>query len=133
VVSQGAVKKTLYPTLDEVLFLHERLLARFGGAPGVRDLGLVESALARPRSGYYGSLTEQAAALLQSLATNHPFIDGNKRVAFAATAVFLRINCFRVRVDPEAAERFLIERVIGGRAPLGEIATFLEGALERAD
>lgn len=120
---------TLYPTLEEVLHLHRRLLERFGGREGVRDLGLLESALARPRSGYYESLSEQAAALLQSLACNHVFIDGNKRVAFATSAVFLFMNGYRVEVDAEPAERFLIERVIAAHAELGEIAAWLESLM----
>jgi death-on-curing protein len=66
--------------------------ANYAGAAGVRDRGLVESALARARSGYYGSLSEQAAALLQSFAMNHGFVDGNKRVAWASSLVFLRMN-----------------------------------------
>lgn len=123
---------TLYPTLEEVLYLHRRLLERFGGREGVRDLGLLESALARPRSGYYATLSEQAAALLQSLARNHPFIDGNKRVAFATCAVFLRVNGFLVSVEPAPAETFLIERVIAGHAELSEITSWLEAAMRAA-
>lgn len=120
---------TFYPTLEEVLHLHARLLERFGGVRGVRDLGLVESALARPRSGYYRSLSEQAAALLQSLATNHGFVDGNKRVAFATCAVFLRLNGYRMVLTADDAERFLIERVIVGHAQLDEITVFIEASL----
>lgn len=77
----------LYLTLEEVLALHAALIVRHGGAPGVRDKGLVESALARARSGYYDSLSEQAAAILQSFAMNHAFTDGNERVAWAASLV----------------------------------------------
>ncbi|HEX5658766.1 MAG TPA: type II toxin-antitoxin system death-on-curing family toxin [Polyangiales bacterium] len=117
---------TLYLTLDEVLTLHAALLARHGGASGVRDLGLVESALARARSGYYESLSEQAAALLQSFAMNHAFIDGNKRVAWASTMVFLRMNGYRVRVSADDAEHFLIDDVITGRAEVAPIAKWLE-------
>jgi len=84
------MEEILYPTLEEAVHLHGRLLERFGGRPGVRDLGLLESALARPRSGYYRSLSEQAAALLQSLVLNHCFVDGNKRMAFALAMTFLR-------------------------------------------
>src|SRR5262245_62834084 len=98
----------LYLTLEEVLVLHAALLARQGGAPGVRDKGLVQSALARARSGYYGSLSEQAAALLQSFAMNHAFVDGNERVAWASSMVFLRMNGYRVSVSAVEAERFLI-------------------------
>lgn len=120
---------TFFLTVDEVLHLHDRLIDRFGGKRGVRDLGLVESALARPRSGYYESLSEQAAALLQSLVSNHAFIDGNKRVAFAGCAIFLRLNGFRLAVEADEAEAFLIERVIVGRAELAEIAGWLERSM----
>ena len=95
----------------------------------MRDPGLLESVLARPRSGYYSSLSEQAAALMQSLAGNDAFVDGNKRVAFAATAVFLRMNGYALRVDADEAERFLIDRVIVGRADVAMIAEWLEQRL----
>lgn len=124
---------TVFPTLEEILYLHRLLLARHGGAPGVRDLGLVESALARPRSGYYASLSEQAAALLQSVAGNHAFADGNERVAFASAAIFLRLNGYRLRVEPAPAERFIIDRVIIGRADLAEIASWIEERLVAVD
>lgn len=117
---------TLYLTLEEVVDLHRQLIERFGGIAGVRDPGLLESALARPRSGYYSSLSEQAAAMLQSLAGNHAFVDGNKRVAFAATAVFLRMNGYRLAVDADEAERFLIDDVIDGHAEVAVIGDWLE-------
>jgi death-on-curing protein len=119
-------RSTLYPTLEETLDLHRQLIDRFGGAVGVRDLGLLESALARPRSGYYSSISEQAAALLQSLAGNHAFVDGNKRVAFAATAVFLHMNGYKLVVDANEAERFLIDDIIKGRAEVAVISDWLE-------
>lgn len=120
------MKLTLFPTLEETLELHRILLDRFGGASGVRDLGLLQSALARPQTGYYDTLWQQAAALLQSLGRNHPFVDGNKRVAFALTAIFLRLNGYRLVVGAEEGEIFLIEQVIGGRAELEQIAGWLE-------
>ena len=120
------MKATLYPTLAETLELHRRLLERFGGKDGVRDLGLLESALMRPRTGYYKTLSLEAAALLQSLSQNHAFIDGNKRVAFATTAIFLRMNGYRLKVDADNGESFLIERVIKKRVPIEEIAEWLE-------
>jgi len=83
---------TLYPSIDEVLAAHARLLALFGGIEGIRDRGALEAALSRPQSGYYKDVVEQGAALLESLSQNHPFIDGNKRTAIAVTAAFLRIN-----------------------------------------
>ncbi len=98
----------LFLTLDEVLEIHGTLIKRFGGAEGVRDLGLLESALYRPQTGYYSTLFEMAAALFESLINNHPFIDGNKRVAFFATDVFLRMNGYKFVVDGKIAHGFLM-------------------------
>lgn len=100
--------RVAYLSTDEVLAIHAQLIASFGGADGLRDGGLLESALYRPRTGYYADLTEMAAALFESLLMNHPFVDGNKRVAFFATDVFLRLNGWRLVVDPDQAHVFLI-------------------------
>jgi death-on-curing protein len=83
---------TDYLTVAEVLAIHEDQIARYGGSPGIRDRGLLEAALFRPQTGYYTDLLEEAAALWESLSQNHPFMDGNKRTAFAATYTFLAIN-----------------------------------------
>jgi death-on-curing protein len=96
-----------YPSIDEALAAHARLILLFGGAQGIRDLGALEAALARPRTGYYRDVIEQAAALLESLSENHPFIDGNKRTAIAVTAAFLRINGYRLEFDDIGAFHFL--------------------------
>lgn len=117
---------TVFVTLEEVLYLHVELIRRFGGTLGVRDEGLLESALARPRSGYYRSLSEQAAALFQSLARNHAFVDGNKRVAFATMAIFLRLNGFAIECTADDAETYLIDAVIGGTDDVPQIAAKLE-------
>ena len=85
-----------YLTLPEALAMHADQIERYGGSPGLRDPGLLESALYRPQTGYYADLVEEAAALWESLAQNHPFIDGNKRTAFAATYTFLAINGARL-------------------------------------
>jgi death-on-curing protein len=85
-----------YLTLADILAIHAVQIRRYGGSPGLRDAGALESALFRPQSAYYDDIIAEAAALLESLAINHPFIDGNKRVAFAATDVFLRVNGFRI-------------------------------------
>jgi death-on-curing protein len=89
-----------YLTSLEVLPLHQALLQRYGGAPGLRDMGAVEAAVFRPQCGYYGDIIEEAAALLESLLINHPFVDGNKRAAFAACDIFLRINGRCIQADP---------------------------------
>ena len=120
----------LYPTVQETLELHEQLIKRFGGSAGVRDLGLLESALLRPQTGYYDTLSLQAAALLQSLIQNHSFVDGNKRVAFATTAIFLRMNGYRLHVEPGAGESFLVDEVIQKRIPIEDIATWLETCMK---
>ena len=95
-------------SLDEVIEIHSVLIERFGGPQGVRDLGLLESALYRPQTGYYKSLAEMAAAMFESLIKNHPFVDGNKRVAFFSTDVFLRMNGYKFQVESKAAHRFLM-------------------------
>lgn len=123
---------TKYPTLEEALELHRALLERYGGSAGVRDKGALESALFRPQTGYYETLALEAAALMQSLAMNHPFVDGNKRVAFALTAVFVRINGYRIVATADDAERFVIERLIGAHATLDEIAHWLTQQLQPA-
>jgi len=96
-------------SLDEVLEIYVLLIDRFGGAQGIRDRGLLESALYRPKTGYYTDLIEMAAALFESLMNNHPFIDGNKRVAFFSTDVFLRLNGYKMVVEPKSAHVFLME------------------------
>lgn len=117
---------TRYLSVEELLELHRRAIAAHGGSEGIRDMGLIESSLARPRSGYYESLSEQAAALLQSFAGNHAFVDGNKRVAWLAADVFLRVNGHKLKVSTSIAERFIIERVIKKHLDVHEIAKWLE-------
>lgn len=95
-------------TADEVVAIHQRLIEVFGGPAGIRDPGLLESALHRPRTGYYEDLTAMATAVFESLLMNHPFVDGNKRVAFFATDVFLRLNGWKLQVDPDDAHTFII-------------------------
>ena len=98
---------TDFLTLAELLAIHHDQIERYGGPAGVRDLGLLEAAVFRPQTGYYTDLIEEAAALWESLAQNHPFIDGNKRTAFAATYTFLAINGGRITADPDNAYVFI--------------------------
>jgi death on curing protein len=90
---------TEYITTAEALFFHKQLIERYGGATGIRDAGALESALHRPQTGYYDTIIDEAAALLESLVQNHPFVDGNKRVAFAVVDIFLRINGYRINAN----------------------------------
>ena len=103
-----------YLSLDDALYIHAEQLRLFGGAPGVRDLGLIESALLRPQTGYYADLVEQAAALWESLAMNHGFVDGNKRVAFACMDIFLGVNGARIDAEPEAVIAFICQHLEAG-------------------
>ncbi len=99
---------TDYLTVAEILGIHADQLERDGGAGGVRDGGLIEAALYRPQTGYYEDLIEEAAALWESLAQNHPFVDGNKRTAFASTYTFLAMNSLEITADAESTYRFIL-------------------------
>jgi death-on-curing protein len=98
---------TDYLTQVEVLAMHCDQIERSGGSHGLRDMGLLESALFRPQTGYYANLREEAAALWASLAQNHPCVDGNKRTAFAATYPFLAINGIPLTAHADETYRFI--------------------------
>jgi death-on-curing protein len=91
----------------EVYRMQYRLIELFGGRYGVRDQGAVEAAVFRPQTGYYNCIEEEAAALMESLANNHGFIDGNKRIAFTAADVFLRRNGFYLEVEGTDGHAFI--------------------------
>lgn len=99
---------TVYLTVSEVLAIHEDQIQRFGGSSGVRDPGQLEAALFRPQTGYYPDIVAEAAALWESLSQNHPFVDGNKRTAFAVTYTFLMLNGFAITADDDRLIRFLV-------------------------
>lgn len=103
-----------YITLGEALRIHEILLAEFGGAKGIRDPGLIEAALLRPQTGYYADLIEEGAALWESLAMNHGFVDGNKRVAYACLELFLQTNGVDVSAENDEIERFIYQNLEAG-------------------
>jgi death-on-curing protein len=124
-------ERVAFLSVDEVLVLHARLLERFGGAGGLRDAGLLESALYRPRTGHYRDLSEMAAALFESLLMNHPFVDGNKRVAFFATDVFLRLNGWRLRVDAADAHAFLIGLLERGECDFARLVPWIRAVVVR--
>lgn len=89
--------------------IHTDQIDRYGGSYGIRDKGLLEAALFRPQTGYYNDLIQESAALWESLAQNHPFIDGNKRTAFAVTYTFLVLNGVLISADAEMAYSFISE------------------------
>lgn len=100
----------IYLTAEQVLFTHSRLIDETGGMHGLRDLGLLESAIARPMAvlgsnDLYPTLFHKAAALAESLIKNHPFMDGNKRTAITSTAIFLQLNGYTLN----APQRELVD------------------------
>lgn len=116
---------TYYPDVEDVIFAHSRLIARFGGSLGIRDRGTLESAVARPQTGYYEDLIQEAAALWESLSQNHPFIDGNKRTAVAVAAAFLRVNGYVLEFDDATAFEFLIGLYESGMFRFEKLETWL--------
>ena len=114
-----------YLTVADVLGMHTVLIQRYGGAPGVRDPGALESALFRPQTGYYEDIVAEAAALLESLAINHPFVDGNKRIAFAAADVFLRINGWRLQRSPMQIHAEMLQMFEAGTFDIANLEPWL--------
>jgi death-on-curing protein len=112
-------------TVADVLGMHTVLMQRYGGAMGVRDPGALEAALFRPQTGYYKDIVAEAAALLESLAINHPFVDGNKRIAFAAADVFLRINGWRLRRAPLLIHAEMIQMFESGTFDMAHVEPWL--------
>jgi death on curing protein len=109
-----------YLTPEQVLFIHARLIAATGGEHGVRDLGLLQSAVARPQAVFdgkelYPDIHHKAAALLESLVNNHPFIDGNKRTGLTAAAMFLKINEYSLNASNREVESFVLSVASGGQ------------------
>lgn len=107
-----------FPSTFSVKKIHAAQIKRFGGSPGIRDEGLLESALAQPQATFaaqllHSSIHEQAAAYLYHLAMNHPFIDGNKRTAFATMDSFLRVNGYALNISKEEAYTLVIQVVQG--------------------
>ena len=97
-----------YIRVDDILAIHADQIERYGGGEGLRDPGLLEAALFRPQTGYYPTLIDEGAALWESLSQNHPFVDGNKRTAFAATYVFLAINGLDISAADDEAQDFIL-------------------------
>jgi len=116
-----------YLTVADVLGMHTVLMKRYGGAIDVRDPGALEVALLRPQTGYYADIVAEAAALLESLAINHPFVDGNKRIAFAAADVFLRINGWRLSRAPMQIYTEMIQMLESGTFDIAHLDPWLRG------
>lgn len=126
-----------YLTPEQVLFIHARLIAETGGLHSVRDLALLESAVARPQSSFdgqdlYGSLFEKAAALLESLVNNHPFVDGNKRTGITSAALFLQLNGYHIKTTNDNLEKFTLT-IAKSQINLSEITNWFTLYCEKND
>jgi len=121
------VSARIYLTIAEVLAIHKQQIDQYGGIEGIRDVGLLESAVFRPQTGYYNRVTEEASALMESLANNHPFLDGNKRVAFAAAHTFLLVNGFNLAVDSISAFEFMMRSISRGEFRFAQILEWING------
>jgi death-on-curing protein len=97
-----------YLSADEVVEINAEMVSKFGGIHGLRDRGALQSAVARPQSGYYSDVIEEAAALFESLSQNHAFLDGNKRTAITATAVFLMLNGYKLHFSDLETYQWLV-------------------------
>jgi len=125
-----------YLTKEEVIELHRRGLERFGGMPGLRDEGLLDSALAQPQSAFGGqelhpTLAAKAAALAFSLINNHAFVDGNKRVGFASMAVFLELNSMKLICSPDEGESTVLA-VASGAIDRQQLASWVDSKLKES-
>ena len=126
---------TAFLTLDEVLAVHAHQIATYGGTPGLRDAGLLESAVAMPRTTFdgehvHGDVYEMAAAYLFHLVKNHPFVDGNKRAGLACALAFLRLNRVRIRATDDEFVKLVVS-VAGGDVSKAAIAVFLRAHASR--
>ena len=120
--------------IDDVFAVHADLVARYGGTGGIRDLGLLQSALGMARASFDGqflhtSLPEMAAAYFFHLVMNHPFIDGNKRVGLAAAIAFLGLNNLWLEADEEELTTFVL-RVASGELQKADVAVFIRQRCE---
>lgn len=117
-------------TLFQILELHQNLIAESGGVSGIRDFGALESALAQPEMTFggqdlYPTLAEKAAALAYSLVMNHPFVDGNKRVAHAAMEIFLVLNGYEIDASVDEQEELFLN-LASGKIKRQELVEWLE-------
>ena len=123
----------VYLTVAEVYRMQHRLIDLFGGLHGVRDAGAVEAAVFRPQTGNYDSIEEEATALMESLGMNHGFLDGNKRIAFTAADVFLRLNGFYLEVSADEGHRFIEGSMERQEFRFGKILDWIRERVKRLD
>ena len=115
-----------YLTREDVVVIQKNLIDEFGGLHGIRDDNLLDSSVMRPQSGYYKNIFEEASALMESLAINHSFIDGNKRISFFATDVFLRMNGYFIDCETKNAHQFYTKNLENNSFKFKTILKWLE-------
>jgi len=108
----------IYLTAEQVLFIHSRLITETGGSHGIRDLNMLESAISRPKASFddqdlYQDIFLKAAALMDSLINNHPFLDGNKRTGITSAGLFLKMNGWKLEVSMKNLERITLDTAMG--------------------
>jgi death-on-curing protein len=119
----------VYLTVAEVIAIHHHQIEEYGGVHGLREQGALEAAVFRPQTGYYNDLSEEAAALLESLVNNHAFLDGNKRVGFAAVHTFLLVNGFDLDFTSKAAFLFVMKAFEDGKFRFALLHEWIAGHL----
>ncbi len=124
------MRNTSYLTLDIILVIHEKMVEKYGGSHGIRDIGLIQSAVARPQSSFggedlYQTIFDKAAALFHSLMFNHAFVDGNKRTAMVSTARFLFMNGYELEASQKEFVAFPL-KVENQHLSIEEISKWLK-------
>lgn len=125
------MSKIDYLTPIEALTIHAHLLKKYGGPESTVDMGLLESALFRPQTGYYPDLISQATALFESLIMNHPFTDGNKRAGFGITDVFLRINGYSFIINGDQIYKKIIDLLESGSFNYDTLLPWMHASVEK--
>ncbi len=117
----------VYLTVAEVVAIHHHQIEEYGGEHGMLNQGSLEAAVFRPQTGYYSDLSEEASALFESLVNNHAFLDGNKRVGFAAMHTFLLLNGFDLDISNKAAFEFMIKTIAEGKFRFALLHEWISG------
>lgn len=122
--------KIAYLSVTQILVIHDQMIKRFGGLSGIRDLGLLQSAVGRPQATFdgddlYKTIFSKVAALLQSLLKNHPFVDGNKRTALTSAGIFLKLNRYQLINNHDSEVSFTL-KVANGDLTIEQISEWLE-------
>jgi death on curing protein len=123
----------IYLNREQIILLHQKLIDDFGGMPRLRDAALLDSAIGRYRSGYYQDQIEEAAALMESLLINHPFLDGNKRIAVSAAFVSLMVHGYVIQLNEPEAFEFIITSIETNSVSKEKLEAWIRGKLDSGE